>query len=921
MMGTEVRSFAPLPDDLLLEDLVPEDNFYRHLEAVLDLSFVRKLVAPLNANGGRPSVDPVVFFKLQLVVFFEDICSERRLMKVVSDRLSLKWYLGYDLFEPLPDHSSLTRIRERFGLEVFRRFFERIVEECVEAGLVWGEELFFDATKVEANASMESRVPSFSAESHLGGHLGGLLGGERAAESEAGDETSEPYASAELEALPAAADRGLRAKNEGRRDWISRGGKPDRTIVRGGYRRRSDYELSPTDPDDSLMQHKKGATRMGYHAHYVVDGGKARVILNVLVTPADVTENQPMLDLLWRTISRWQARVRRVTGDAKYGTKEIVATVEKAAIRAYVSMADFEKKSPYYGASRFFYDAERDLYGCPQGASLRLYTHSYTERLTRYRARAETCNACPPEARVHAGRQRACAHAQLRRGAPRKGPRLPRDHILREGVAQAQGAGGAHVRGSQRVARDEALPSQEALAGERGGYGDRRGTEHKATAHVLGQGIEEVGAGRGPAASGTDLLGEWPTPPAQPSSEIHTAPRTFFNGLGCSPKFGKEFSEEVGTVFILPPSRERGIADTRRRTAPPSMRTPSGVLRCYTLVVRSLALSIVSLGAVVGSLGLPKTVVGLVAESMGAGRPGRARRVIRTVLGLGVFGALGIGLAYLLVGDLVSEHLFHSSLLVGVTGLMAGWIAIAVTQEITAEAFRGFHDIRLATLLGGLATAGKSGGLIMRVLLLGVLALLWVRSEQASLATVMLVCLGSGSVSVVLSLWLLHGKLSTLSPSEGTEDEEPVGAKEVLGDAIPFLAIALTSFVLLSVDVWILGALGSLKEVGIYGAASRLITFVTMPLLVVNLVLPPIVSEMYARGETGRLERTLRTFSTLAGVPSLLVLLVFMLLGGPILALVYAADTRKDRRRGWGRTATVLAPILPRAKRARRRSP
>ena len=152
-----------------------------------------------------------------------------------------------------------------------------------------------------------------------------------------------------------------------------------------------------------------------------------------------------------------------------------------------------------------------------------------------------------------------------------------------------------------------------------------------------------------------------------------------------------------------------------------------------------LALSIVSLGAVVGSLGLPKTVVGLVAESMGVGRSGRARRVIRTVLGLGVFGALGIGLAYLLVGDLVSEHLFHSSLLVGVTGLLAGWIAIAVVQEITAEAFRGFHDIRLATLLGGLATAGKSGGLIMRVLLLGVLVLLSVRSEQTSLATVMLV--------------------------------------------------------------------------------------------------------------------------------------------------------------------------------------
>jgi transposase len=391
MMGTKVRTFAQLPEDLSLEDLVPEEHFYRRLEARLDLSFVRDLVEPLYANGGRPSVDPVVFFKLQLVMFFEDIRSERQLMEVVSDRLSLRWYLGYDLFEALPDHSSLTRIRERFGLEVFRRFFERIVQECVKAGLVWGEELFFDATKVEANASMESRVPRFAAQAHLGE----LFENEGADETEAAGEASEPHAATDLDALPAASDPGLRATNEGRGDWISKDGEPDRTIVRGGYHRRSDYELSPTDPDASLMQHKRGASRMGYHAHYVVDGGKARVILNVLVTPADVTENQPMLDLLWRTIFRWRRRVRRVTGDAKYGTKEIVATLEKAAIRAYVSMADFEKKSPYFGSSRFVFDAERDLYKCPMGESLSLYTHSYTERLSRYRAKAETCNACP----------------------------------------------------------------------------------------------------------------------------------------------------------------------------------------------------------------------------------------------------------------------------------------------------------------------------------------------------------------------------------------------------------------------------------------------------------------------------------------------------------------------------------------------
>jgi transposase len=168
MMGTKERNFRSLPEDISLEDLVPKDNFYRRLQERLDLSFVRELVKDLYAASGRPSVDPEVFFRLQLVMFHEDIRSERELMRIVSDRLSARWYVGYDLFEALPDHSSLTRIRERFGLSVFREFFERIVEECVEAGLVWGEELYFDATKVDANASLDSVAPRFFVEQYLG---------------------------------------------------------------------------------------------------------------------------------------------------------------------------------------------------------------------------------------------------------------------------------------------------------------------------------------------------------------------------------------------------------------------------------------------------------------------------------------------------------------------------------------------------------------------------------------------------------------------------------------------------------------------------------------------------------------------------------------------------------------------------------
>src|SRR3954466_14077765 len=154
MMGKKDRSFAALPP-VTLEDLVPPDHFYRHLERTLDLGFVRDLVREAYADSGRPSIDPVIYFKLQLILFFEGLRSERQLLQVVADRLSLRWYVGYDLTEPLPDHSSLPRIRERYGLEIFRRFFEAVVEQCVASGLVWGEELSIDATKVTANADLD----------------------------------------------------------------------------------------------------------------------------------------------------------------------------------------------------------------------------------------------------------------------------------------------------------------------------------------------------------------------------------------------------------------------------------------------------------------------------------------------------------------------------------------------------------------------------------------------------------------------------------------------------------------------------------------------------------------------------------------------------------------------------------------------
>jgi transposase len=397
MMGIKERKFRPLPTNLSLEELVPKDNFYRCLEERLDLSFVRELVADRYAAMGRTSIDPVVFFRLQLVMFFEDIRSERRLMEIAADRLSIRWYLGYDLNEPLPDHSSLTRIRERYGLEIFRGFFERIVQMCLEAGLVRGEELFFDSTKVKANADIDSLTSRSLVETHLSGLF------ERSSIPEEGSE-AEPPASIELDILPTSEDEALIAVNTGKSDWISRAGRQDRSFSSGPRKRTSDLRVSTTDPDATPMLMGEGEAKLGYQTHYVLDGGKARIILAALVTPYEVSENRPMLDLLWRSCFRWRIWPRHVTADGKYGTAENVSAIEQANVRAFVALHRSGGRPNVFGKEDFTYDPKEDVYVCPAGELLEPLGKTKGEeeregKVTTYRAKASSCKACELRAR------------------------------------------------------------------------------------------------------------------------------------------------------------------------------------------------------------------------------------------------------------------------------------------------------------------------------------------------------------------------------------------------------------------------------------------------------------------------------------------------------------------------------------------
>jgi transposase len=413
MLGPAKSRRLDEPIAVSLEALIPADQFYRHLEAKLDLGFVRDWTRELYAERGRPSIDPVVFFKLQLVMFFEGIRSERRLIETASLNLAHRWYLGYALDEALPDHSSLTRIRQRLGVDVFQRFFETIVDLCQEAGLVWGGELYVDATKVEANAAVDSLTPRFYHEATT--HVADLFAADPApdehdndaAKLPSQDEVTPPEGVVQLPpsvlssaATPQQAPR-WKLLEERRLD-------PDRPAV-GSYRRTTDFRVSPTDPDATPMRTRSG-TSLGYHDHYVVDGGKQRIILAALVTPADVMENVPLRDLLWRVCFRRKLWPDQVTGDTTYGTTENIVALEDAGIQAFFPLPDFDARTPFFGKGAFTYDASRDAYRCPQGQLLPRRKTKYTEDEVMYRADAATCNACLVKAKCTASDQGRIVH-------------------------------------------------------------------------------------------------------------------------------------------------------------------------------------------------------------------------------------------------------------------------------------------------------------------------------------------------------------------------------------------------------------------------------------------------------------------------------------------------------------------------------
>ncbi len=287
-----------------------------------------------------------------------------------------------------------------------------------------------------------------------------------------------------------------------------------------------------------------------------------------------------------------------------------------------------------------------------------------------------------------------------------------------------------------------------------------------------------------------------------------------------------------------------------------------------------LVFSLVIFGTTIAQLGLDRTVVRLVSASLATGLPGRARRAILIAFGLGSVGAAVVALTLVLgLGDFLAERVYHSEAVAGAITLASVWIILNALLSLTGETFRGFQRFWPATFFSGLA---------VDVLLTVGFGALWVAGARPSLNQAVAVSASASAIALAVGAIMLVRPVSALS-GPGT-----VRVRKVTSISLPLLGTAVASFMLgTGVDLWVVGHFRPAYDVALYGAASRLVFFVATPLIVVSQVVPPIVAELYARGERRQLEDSLRNVSTITGIPAAIILITFLVAGGPIMRVVY----------------------------------
>jgi transposase len=390
-----------------LEKRVRSNNPLRAVKAAVDFRFVRSRVADFYGRDGHESEDPIVIMKLMMLLFLDNVSSERELLRIVGERLDYLWFLEFDLDDEIPNHSVLSKARKRWGTEVFEEVFIATVLQCVEAGLVDGKKIHMDGSLIDANASDKSR------------HKG-----------------------------PAVLIEALRRVYRGEAEKLD---EPDNEA--GGAKGRKTASVSGTDPDAAVTRkHSKDRAKLRYKNHRAVDD-QCGVITAVETTAGDVAENHKLMDLVDQHERNTGFKVRVVVADAQYGTNENFATCQQHQIRSHMkdlrsTLKQDRIRRGIFQQSDFHYDAETETYICPAGERLKR-SNSIDRGFYVFLSNAAVCAGCQLRARCMTSKRsirklkRHVAHEQIERARAEshsgwgRRDRRRRQHLMEGSFAQA----------------------------------------------------------------------------------------------------------------------------------------------------------------------------------------------------------------------------------------------------------------------------------------------------------------------------------------------------------------------------------------------------------------------------------------------------------------------------------------------------
>ena len=365
MMGHHSRSEA-LFYYFRVEDQVPENHLLRLIDKHISFEFVREQLKDSYSDMGRPSIDPELLLRILLIGYLYGITSERKLVEELRMHLAWRWFTGLGFDQEIPHHSTFSKNRHgRFQeSQLFEELFEQIVKQCLEVGLVRGDNLSVDGSFVEANASKESRIPR-----------------ERLAEAAQVKQTLRQYLS-ELE---------------------------EQNPVEEAVHQQE--QVSTTDPDSTYATKGGTPARLGYYDNYLVDNASC-VIVGVQGTAARMSQETVAAQDMIARFAAWQGREpAAVAADATYGNGEFLQWLRERDITPYMRTRDsvLRKNSPLYGPDRFTYLPESDSYLCPAGQPLNFVGLNVRNRTHAYIGKRKRCGACSQKAQCTTGQYKYLA--------------------------------------------------------------------------------------------------------------------------------------------------------------------------------------------------------------------------------------------------------------------------------------------------------------------------------------------------------------------------------------------------------------------------------------------------------------------------------------------------------------------------------